>query len=47
MSQAQTKNPTLIHLTRYGTAGSYGQTTFLSNTAPTNTPGGGNAFGAY
>jgi len=46
-AQAKTMNPYMPKLTRYGLAGSYGQTTQTLQTAPVNAASNQNAFGAY
>jgi hypothetical protein len=47
-AQAKTRSPLVVNLTRWGQAGSYGQTTTVLSTAPSNVPApSGSAFGSY
>ena len=47
MRQAKTQQPTLLNQSVYGTAGSYGQTTAVLPTGPSNVPGSPSPYGAY
>lgn len=47
LRQAKTHNPWLPNLSSYGAAGSYGQTTTVLPTRPTNAPSGTPSMGSY